>query len=89
MNAFTQPTRATLGKRALALMFVLAVALAGIAAMVLASAPAQATPITGKTVFVCVKGEQTVYVLAGRAAAQVFRQQGYTCVPERVYIRRL
>jgi site-specific recombinase XerC len=85
MNAFTQMTPRTARKRAfLAVMFVLAVALAGVVALS-ASAPARAIPITGKAVFVCVKGDEQVNVIAGRSAAQVFRQEGYTCTPERVF----
>jgi len=83
MNAFTQTAQRTARKRALAVIFVLAVALAGLAALA-ASVPAKAIPITGPTVFVCVKGDEQVNVSAGRSAAQVFRQEGYTCTPERV-----
>jgi len=86
MNAITQMTQRTARKRAfLAVMFVLAVALAGVVVALSASAPARAIPITGKAVFVCVKGDEQVNVIAGRSAAQVFRQEGYTCTPERVF----
>ena len=84
MYSFTKLSQRTVRKRALVLVFVLAVALAGVAALV-ASVPAKAIPITGKTVFVCVKGDEQVNVIAGRSAAQVFRQEGYTCTPERVF----
>jgi conjugal transfer/entry exclusion protein len=84
MNAFTQMTQRTVRKRVLALVFVLAVALAAVAALA-ASVPAKAIPITGPAVFVCVKGDEQVNVIAGRSAAQVFRQEGYTCTPERVF----
>jgi hypothetical protein len=85
MYTFTQMTQRTVTKRALALMFVLVVALAGVEALVAASAPARAIPITGRAVFVCVKEDEQVNVIAGRSAAQVFRQEGFTCTPERVF----
>ncbi len=84
MNAFTQMTQKTITKWALALMFVLAVALAGVVALS-ASASARAIPITGTAIFVCVKDDEQVNVIAGRSAAQVFRQEGFTCTPERVF----
>jgi conjugal transfer/entry exclusion protein len=86
MYAFTRMKHRAVRKRALALMFVLVVALAGVAALA-ASVPANAIPITGKATFVCVKGDEQVFVIAGRSAAQVFRQEGYTCTPDRVFSR--
>jgi hypothetical protein len=88
MNAFTQMTQRTVRKRVLALMFVLAVALAGVATMV-ASAPVEADrPFdTGQVTFVCLVGNDLDTLVQGVPgyAVPTFREQGYTCIPSRAF----